>query len=363
MARGNNLFADGPAPDRARIEQYVEGRLTGAERHAVELWMEQDALLGEAVEGLQQPDALMHLAQLKPPADGRSGPWRAPLILAALTATAAGAWFALRTPEKAQATPPVHAHALLREPLPAAVESTLQVVHAELGAVPGKDLPAPLPDAAERFRLAPNRARAPERNTPERMTAQPVHLNRATGKPEPLTAWLPKESRQLVFLHGLKLVRPEDLQTAPPARLHSPGVPANVGQDGTAPGPASVRRRYLEYMDAVMAAVARGDDRTALDGLYPVLDQWPGDVNAQFYAGLCCYRTGLYARALHWFHAAATNPVESFAEEARWYAALSTKEADGIDAARPALERIFRNGGFYARPAQALLEGTDRKGR
>ncbi|MBS1943392.1 MAG: hypothetical protein JST38_21220 [Bacteroidetes bacterium] len=363
MARNNSLFTKGPAPDQARLEQYVQGRLTGAERHAVELWVEQDPLLGEAVEGLQQPGALMHLAQLKPPASGRSGPWRVPLILAALVSAGTGAWFALRSPEKPLAIQPANAAALVREPLPAAVESTLQVVHAELSAIPGKDLPVPLPNAVERFHLLPSNAPAPKRDVPGRMAARPVHLDRAAGQSEPLNTALPLESRQLVFLHGLKLVRPEDLQTARPIQLHSPGVPANVRQDGTALEPALVRRRYLEYMDGVMAAVARGDNRAALDGLYPVLDQWPDDVNAQFYAGLACYRSGLHVRAQYWFHAASANPVDSFAEEARWYAALSLMEAEGIDAAIPALDRIAREGGFYAKQAQAVVGGYETKGR
>ena len=78
-------------------------------------------------------------------------------------------------------------------------------------------------------------------------------------------------------------------------------------------------------------------------------------MNAQFYAGLACYRLGLYPRGIRLLHAAASNSVDSFREESLWYEALATVRQDG-KAARPALERIVSGGGLYAAQAKALLE-------
>jgi hypothetical protein len=47
--------------------------------------------------------------------------------------------------------------------------------------------------------------------------------------------------------------------------------------------------------------------------------------------------------------------VGSFREEAIWYGAMSTLHADGMASARPALERVVSEGGFYAGQAREVL--------
>ena len=104
---------------------------------------------------------------------------------------------------------------------------------------------------------------------------------------------------------------------------------------------------YLDYMDVALGALAKGNDRTALDDLYFLLGQFPGDVNAQFYAGLACYRLGLYPRAIRLLHAAADNTVDSFQEESLWYEALATTKQDGSRRTRQKTER-----GLVVRPSR-----------
>ena len=104
-----------------------------------------------------------------------------------------------------------------------------------------------------------------------------------------------------------------------------------------------------------MGDIASGKYRAALDELYFLLNQYPDDVNAQFYAGLACYRLGLFPRALHFLHAAAVNPVNSFNEEAVWSEALALEKQEGFTAARPVLQRIADAGGFYAPQAKEKL--------
>jgi hypothetical protein len=359
MARNNNPFISGPMPGRQLVERYAQGGLTETERHAVELWAEQDTLLRDALQGLQQPGAPEAFHQLRPPVTGKTGHWRLSMFLGAIVACGAGTLFLLHPKRQALKTheletPMVNPSA--QNPIPAAVESTLQVVHAEIASVPLKNRPDTLPNALERFRLDAGRGKKLERDALERMPPQPVDLDRALTLANPRKAASPQSSRELVFLHDLKLVRPEDLPASKAPRLHSPGVSADREPHSTGPAIGMVGKRpYLAFMDEVTAAIARGDDRSALDGLYLVLDQYPDDVNAQFYAGFCCYRSGLYTRAMHWFHAAAGNVVGSFREEAIWYGAMSTLHADGMASARPALERVVSEGGFYAGQAREVL--------
>lgn len=361
MAAPTDSIKPGAMPDRMHLEAYAQGGLTEAERQALERCAEEDPLVGEALEGLRQPTALDGLRQLPQRPPGMGLRWRfVPITLAAMAGGVA-LWILLRTDGRGtlhQATAAANEREALTAPEPAAVESTLQVVHAELAAVPPEQLPARTTTAAEHFQQDTAAPPAAERNSVARMTAKQPAMERShqpAGNPH--AAAPAKASRQLVFLHDLKLVRPEDLAALRPPRLQSPGLSADVDASKPAPNDPFVgNRRYLDFMDGVTSALARGDNRSALDGLYRVLDQYPDDVNAQFYAGLACYRSGLYLRARHWFDAAATNAVDSFAEEGHWYAAQCTVQLEGLEAARPALARIAAAGGFYAQQAGTLLK-------
>lgn len=340
---------------RELLERYAQGRLTPAEEHAVELHLELDPLVREAAEGLQFPGAAQGLRTLRKPLGPVS--WKGLLLLAVVAGIGAVAVYRSVAP----APPDTHLSAPAQptmpsgpEALPAAVESTLQVVDAEIiiHAQMAPEEPAATP-SAERFHGTVPAPAVTERPSLERLEAQPATLERGLGTVEPKTAPPARPSRQLVFLHNLKLVHPSELYGSEAPRLPSPGVPANVepsrsSQTGLLPGP----QRYLDFMAEALAGIANGQERRALDDLYFLLDQYPGDVNAQFYAGLACFRLGLYPRAQRFFHSASTHAVDSFNEEAAWYEALCLEQVAGKAAAAPAFTRIARSGGFYAEQAR-----------
>lgn len=357
MATHINPFTPRTPLGREMLEEYAQGRLSAEESHAVELLMESDPLLREALEGLQYPGALAALREIQAPKPADRGKWTLRIVVAALLIGSVGVYVATR-PEAALVKENQHLtptrQATAPTVIPAVVESTLQVVQAEINAVVDVE-PAPSgTPSAERFEQATTTS--VEREVIDRIHAQPVTLERTPGNSAPRTTREAKPSRQLVFLHGLKLVHPQELYGDGPPSLPSAGVPANV--DPARPVPITSERasqHYLDFMDEAMSAIAKGHERAALDDLYFLLNQYPADVNAQFYAGLACYRLGLYPRALRLFHAAAGNPVDSFQEEATWYGALCLEKTDGRSASRPALERIARSGGFYAAQAKEML--------
>ena len=86
-----------------------------------------------------------------------------------------------------------------------------------------------------------------------------------------------------------------------------------------------------------------------------LLKQYPDDVNARFYAAICDYQLGRYTEALEGFSRVATHEVDSFAEEARWYRALSTERAKGKETARALYQAVADGGGFYADRARERL--------
>jgi hypothetical protein len=109
-------------------------------------------------------------------------------------------------------------------------------------------------------------------------------------------------------------------------------------------------------MDEALSGIVQGDHKRTLNDLRFLLRQYPDDVNALFYAGLCSYSLGLPERAEGYFRRVMAHPVDSFDEEAAWYNALSVMQRSPGEA-RPLLEGIATDGGFYADRARQRLNG------
>lgn len=364
MARNADPFTPRGPLDKDTLERYAQGLLTPEECHEVELHLERDPLLRDALEGLMAPGALeaVHDLRRHSPAGGK-GNWLVG-ILAGAVATGGILLFIQQTDHGP--LPPA-APAVIEGPsrpipmasaVPAAVESTLLVVDRELEALADQPtVPDEQTGPEENFRQRSAEVAAVARESVDRIGMQRAAIGQEPGRPDAMKPERSaRPSRQLVFLHGLKLVHPSEL--AGPARSvqGSPGQSADAGQARRDRLPDEpLARPYLDLMDEAMGTFANGAYRAALDELYFMLSQNPEDVNAQFYAGLACYHLGLYPRAAQLLRAAADNPVDSFNEEAEWYGALTVERREGPEAARPVLERIIREGGFYAEQALGRL--------
>lgn len=363
MARNTDPFTPRGPLERAQLERYAQGLLDPEECHEVELHLERDPLLRDALDGLMAPGAMEAARELRRHGQaGGKGRWLAGVLagVALIWAVLFLAWPAEHGPVQPK-VPMVSAGdgrpTNLSDVVPADVESTLKVVDRELEALADQPtVPDEQTGPAENFRQRPDEVAAVARESVDRMEVQPVAIGQEPGRPGAMKpAGNARTSRQLVFLHGLKLVHPSEQR--PAGRVQgSPGRSADAGQAGRDRLPDEpLVRPYLDLMDEAMGAFADGAYRAALDELYFMLSQNPQDVNAQFYAGLACYHLGLYPRAAQLLRAAARNPVDSFNEEAIWYGALTVERTEGPEAARPTLERIIREGGFYAEQAQGRL--------
>ncbi|MBS1583479.1 MAG: hypothetical protein JST66_14860 [Bacteroidetes bacterium] len=356
MATGTDPFTPRTPLSKEQLERYAAGGLGPEERHAVELHLEQDPLLREAAEGLQAPGAVAALAGLRPRA--RWGPRLLGLGIIVGVIALLVAVLRAPEPEQRQVQALLGGGALPDPATPeqvAAVDSTLDVVHAEIAG--STALPESLHtnrSAHDRFLQRDTAQVRVVRESLEHVTGGPVVLRRGADTVAVRLRPAPRPSRQLVFLHDLKVVHPRELYGDRGPGLPSPGVPADAaGREVPVPSGPAADMAYLDYMDAALGAFVSGRQRVALDDLYFLLGQYPDDVNARFYAGLCCYDLGLFARARGFFAGVATDPVDTFNEEAAWYLALTTERADGPAAAAPLFRRIAEGGGFYAGKAQA----------
>lgn len=355
-----------PPPSREHLLRYLRGDLPPAEQHALERRLEEDPLLRDAVEGLSAPGAAAAAAALRSPFAPASPRWPARVLGGGLVVgvIAVTTWIFTRPEPK-----PQDVRALLdADALPTApnTDSVLRVVHEEIAqaaaARPEVPQAAPATTAAparvaERFERVDTALAPVVRDTLARVTpAAPGAVRPSDPEPSIVPVHPPKPSRRLVYLYNLKLVHPKELYGDHPPQLIPAGVSAdreNARSPGGAEPPVNVS--YLDFMDRAMEAVSKGRAAAALDDLYFLLGQYPDDVNAQFYAGLCCYELGLYPRAQQLMGRAASNRVDTFNEEAAWYGALATEGMSGRAAAHEAYARIAEQQGFYAKQAQARL--------
>ncbi|MFT3884842.1 MAG: zf-HC2 domain-containing protein [Flavobacteriales bacterium] len=348
-------------PSREHLLRYLRGELSPTEQHAVERHLEADPLLREAVEGLSQPGALDALDGWRPPKAPAQWPYRMLGGALALGVVFLVVWmFRMPSPDQAEVKTLLDAQQDPEHPpLPPNTDSVLRVVHEEIAAavVPARTNARLSPTVpAERFQRIDTMITPVVRDTmTRRVQVQPAATPAADPVRNPAPLRPAHRSRQLVYLHDLKLVHPKELYGDRLPVLIPAGVPADRENARSGMGPAPVNVSYLDFMDRAMAAFVEGRSSMALDDLYFLLGQYPDDVNAQFYAGLCCYDLGLYPRARKLLDRAAHNAVDTFNEEAAWYEALATERQEGSGAADAAFARIAEAGGFYAAQARAKL--------
>lgn len=357
----DNPFTPRGTLSREQLERYVRGELSPTEQHDVESRMEADPLLRDAVDGMRMPGAFAGLEALHDvrPVPGVSGarPW----IFAGVTVVVlVAALLAVREPE-----PPTVAQVSDKTEEPVVVPVT-PAQHAAftqemaqatalpeslMSAFRGADhFVAPMDTATEPVREAP----------PAHVDARPVEPVQAppiqAEKPNAVST--PKASRKLMFFFGLKLVHPKELYPIDPVlELANGSVDARFSDAGAQADARPVDNAvpYDRYFKAAMSKFSRGDRQGCLEDLFVVLDEHADDVNALFYAGLCCYDLGLFPRAAGLLERARRHEVDTFNEEAEWYHALAVDRASGRETAFPLLTAVVDRGGFYAARASEHL--------
>lgn len=366
-------FAPRGALSPAQLAAYAEGRLTPAEQREVEAHLENDPLLRDAAEGLQQPGAIAamrELHQLRPRNSGSSpGFMRIGIAAMAGAIVAVTVWYIL--PER-QPNDVVKVEANAAQDASAAGDAAVAEPLQPMEIAQAQELPeferiGHAPDDRHAKAMAPQQPvervgleRMDKRNvdTQGLLNAADTAEHRSTAKPDGPH----RISRQLMFLHDLKLVDPREMYAQDPQmQLAEESVAARFADRSAQDSVSSqnITAAYTAFMDEALYRFAQNDHRACLDDLRFLLAQYPDDVNALFYAGLCSYNLGLYKHARNFLHRAATHPIDVFDEEAQWYHALTLEQLDEHHAASEAFTRIAAGTGFYAERAKARIKGVE----
>ncbi len=111
---------------------------------------------------------------------------------------------------------------------------------------------------------------------------------------------------------------------------------------------------YVDYLRKSMEFFADYAFKKALARYEIILEQYPDDVNALFYGGLCYFNLSQYSKALEQFEKVSDHPLIIFEEESLWYAVKALIKLGKKDEASKLLDTIILKGGFYGPDAIQL---------
>ncbi len=113
---------------------------------------------------------------------------------------------------------------------------------------------------------------------------------------------------------------------------------------------------YLIYLENSHYYFLQKNYKRALVRYLTILDHYPDDVNAHFYAGLCFYNLGQFEKAVKQFDESYPLEIGNFREEARWFKAQSLYQLGQVEAAMSVFDSINKAGGFYSEQAKKRIE-------
>ncbi len=350
MTSGTNKhpFAPGPAITRDQLLAYVEERASAREQFEVEFAMEHDPLLADAIEGYKIPGAIDGLKELEEHRPGSSfNPWNWSFPIVLMIAILS---IPIRVDQQNGTAVQIAEEQIgvIREEIPFQIETEEKIeelteIHSE------GDLELIVPTAANIDR----------NGTIEHLRPIKIDLPTTISRDEGSLPIARKERSglQLHYVHDLKILHPKELYPFDPmVELANGSVTADrsdrSGNDLKILQP--VEESYLNYMDHALKHF-RTDPRLCLEELIHLLDQYPDDPNALFYAGMCHLETRNFRSAAHYLSRALKHRSGVFNEEADFYHAIAIEGKGDRKAATRALEKIAEENGFYSGRARERI--------
>lgn len=116
---------------------------------------------------------------------------------------------------------------------------------------------------------------------------------------------------------------------------------------------------YLEYLEMALDKFEEDDFSGAVKDFETIRKQYPEDVNAHFYGGLCYYNLDKMSKAIDYFQHVQENPANTFDQDAQYYEAKAWIKKGNDVKAREVLEAIVELNDFYKGAAEVLLQDLE----
>lgn len=145
------------------------------------------------------------------------------------------------------------------------------------------------------------------------------------------------------------IVETENIHLGTPADLSSPTEKSRIENESTKP------YTYIEFLGIGMDYLSNSQYKKASYYFNKIIDQFPEDVNALFYLGICKFQLHEYEKSISAFANVISNQFNNFNEEAVWYSAQSLLKLNRKEEAEKLLNEIIRLNGYYSDQAKKLI--------
>lgn len=195
---------------------------------------------------------------------------------------------------------------------------------------------------------------------PKEVSIEPIPINKIETTAPEIIFHQQKKAKELYF-NDFKLVDYRSYRSKPTVTVEKMvlgGTPANKEdensevfeyewQDYDVP--------YIEYIEKTTAYLSKKRMKKALQRCQTILETYPDDINANFYAGFCLMNLNELKKAITHFDKVNQHDFSNFNEESEWLKAICLEELAPVKA-QELLRKISDSGGFYAVQAQEKLK-------
>ena len=141
----------------------------------------------------------------------------------------------------------------------------------------------------------------------------------------------------------------ENIHLGTPADLSSPTEKSRIENESTK------TYTYIEFLGIGMDYLSNSQYKKASYYFNKIIEQYPEDVNALFYLGICKFQLHEYEKSISAFANVTSNQFDNFNEEAVWYSAQSLLKLNRKEDAVKLLNEIIRLNGYYSDQAKKLI--------
>ncbi len=118
----------------------------------------------------------------------------------------------------------------------------------------------------------------------------------------------------------------------------------------------TIKIAYMDYLTQCVEAMNTSKYAMAIEKLDVIAQQYPDDVNAQFYSARCLYESKEYEKAIGYYEKTLKNTIRTFNEEAEFYKGKSLKALGRNEEAKQIFLSIVKKEKFYAPQAAKELQ-------
>ncbi len=165
-----------------------------------------------------------------------------------------------------------------------------------------------------------------------------------------------------IILNDLKAIDYSIYRTKPTVEIQQvllTGTPADLEKGDGISNESEIKQvqiPYMDYLSKTLLYINKGKWKQALQRLQEITNQYPNDVNARFYSGLCYFNLQQYSEASIQFSTCLQLEFSNFNEESTWYLAHSKFSKGEKKEAKELFELIRNQKGFYAKQAEKVLK-------